>query len=114
MPNLQFSGSYFWFCFSLIVLVIAVILVRKQLPHYVNHPYHKYVAKFYKWVALIWLVLILFGNFQITSHPAGETIRGFDNTESVKSNVVNTPKTPVDVQGNFDKAIEKTKKDLDQ
>lgn len=114
MPNLHFSGSYFWFAFSLILLLLVFILVRKQLPHYVNHPYYPYVKTYYKWIMLVVLVFVLFGNFQLNHQPTSSTIRGFDNADSVKTEAINKPKEQYDVRGNFDKTIDKAKKDLDQ
>lgn len=114
MPNLHFSGSYFWFVFSLIVLVLCFILLRRELPKYANTDFYPYVIKWWKWVLLVLFILVLFGNFQITSRSSYSTIRGFDNTTPVKTETVNTPKEPIDVRGNFNKAIDKSKKDLDQ
>lgn len=114
MPTIVFSGTYFWFVFSLIVLAIAFYLFRKEMKNYTNHPYYPVVSKWYKWVFAVGVVVILFGNFQVTQQPTATTIRGFDNTTPVVTTTVNEPKTKVDVKGDYNRSLEQARKELSE
>lgn len=109
--HFNFSGSVFWFGFTLLILVLELIILRSKLIRnretgkgFITKPVHDLACLFA-------LILIVFSNFQVNGEKTANTIRGFDNPTST-TDIPAQKKESVDVRGEFNKALDESKKEI--